>query len=62
VTDGTRCLSRELHTPCPHGFMQWHEWAEKKSKTHVQEKCDGCGLYVIWKPKKRAKPKTARSA
>jgi hypothetical protein len=48
----TRCLGREKHTPCPPGFMQWHEWAEKKSKTHVQVKCDGCGLYVIWKPKR----------
>jgi hypothetical protein len=33
----------------PEGYVQWHEWAEKKNKTHYQVKCDKCGLYAIWK-------------
>ena len=40
------------HTPCPSGYVEWHEWAEKKSKTHKQKRCAGCGLYSIWVKKK----------
>ena len=36
------------HTKCPSGYIQWHEWAEKKSKTHKQIKCTCCGLYLVW--------------
>lgn len=49
------CLA---HTPSPDGYLAWHEWAEKKSKTHRQIKCEGCGLYKIWVPIKRRKPAT----
>jgi hypothetical protein len=35
----------------PSGYIAWHEWAERKAKTHRQERCPGCGLFVIWKPK-----------
>lgn len=45
----TRCR----HTPCPEGYVPWHEWAEQKSKTHKQERCPSCGLWAIWKPRKR---------
>ncbi len=41
----------ELHTPAPIGYLQWHEWAERKSKTHRQERCPECGFLSIWKPK-----------
>lgn len=37
------------HTPSPNGYIQWHEWAEKMEKTHVQERCPICGLWAIWK-------------
>lgn len=43
------------HTPAPVGYLAWHAWAEKKSRTHVQERCPGCGLWMIWRPKKRRK-------
>lgn len=43
------------HTPAPKGYLQWHAWAEKKAKTHVQEKCPYCGLWAIWKPKRKVK-------
>ena len=36
------------HTYGPDNYAAWHEWAEKKSKTHDQSKCDECGLYAIW--------------
>ncbi len=32
----------------PAGYVEWHEWAEEKAKTHDQSKCDACGLYAIW--------------
>jgi hypothetical protein len=47
------CPHFEDHTPCPDGYIQWHAWAEKMSKTHRQVKCGGCGRYSIWVPRKR---------
>ena len=40
----------ELHTPAPRGYLQWHQWADHKSKTHKQERCPECGLWAIWVP------------
>lgn len=40
------------HTECPTGYMAWHDWAEKKTETHYQVRCPGCGLYAIWKKKR----------
>lgn len=34
----------------PDGYNAWHDWAQRMGKTHTQLKCDGCGLYAIWKP------------
>ena len=48
------CPNFENHTPCPEGYIQWHAWAERKSKAHKQVLCDGCNLYVIWVPKRKA--------
>lgn len=39
------------HTKCPEGYIQWHNWAEKKSIRHYQVKCPCCGLFAIWKRK-----------
>ena len=45
------CPYFEDHTPDPPGYIKWHEWAAKMSKTHKQRKCSGCGLYAIWEPR-----------
>lgn len=36
------------HTPCPVGYLGWHDWAQKKAKTHKQVKCEHCELFAIW--------------
>lgn len=36
------------HTSCPEGYVNWHLWAEKKARTHVQIQCSACGLWAIW--------------
>ncbi len=36
------------HEKQPEGYIAWHEWAEKKAKTHRQIKCKHCGKFVIW--------------
>jgi len=46
------CPEKHKHTQCPKGYIQWHEWAEKKSKRHFQVLCNGCGRLTIWKRKK----------
>lgn len=45
------CPQAEIHTPCPPGYIAWHEWAGMMSKTHRQQRCRGCGLYAVWVPK-----------
>lgn len=47
-----RCVR---HTPQPVGYLAWHEWAERKARTHRQERCPGCGLWKIWRPIPREK-------
>lgn len=48
------CPDRRKHTPCPAGYVEWHDWAERKEKTHKQVACPTCGLYVIWKKRRAA--------
>ncbi len=42
------CPNRKAHTKDPKGYIQWHEWADEKRKTHRQIRCEGCGRYSIW--------------
>lgn len=51
----TKCSD---HTPCPKGYLAWHEWAAEMKKTHAVEHCCECGLYMIWRPKPDALLKT----
>lgn len=47
---------QDNHSPLrgePQGYVAWHEWAERKCKTHVQEKCADCGRWAIWRPRRR---------
>lgn len=41
------------HTKCPTGYLTWHEWADKKAKTHKQKRCPVCHLWKIWVPKRK---------
>ena len=45
------CPQVHLHSPQPEGYLQWHDWADKMRKTHVQKQCPGCGLWAIVVPK-----------
>lgn len=47
------CPNRADHAEEPSGYLQWHEWAKRMSKTHKQSRCPGCGLWKIWTPKTR---------
>lgn len=48
------CPDAKKHTSHPVGYVAHEEWADKKMKTHKQERCPTCGFWVIWKPKKKA--------
>lgn len=39
------------HVEGPDNYSAWHEWAKRHAKTHVQSRCDECGLWAIWTPK-----------
>lgn len=46
-----RCPQERRHTKGePEGYLQRAEWMDRKSKTHYQIKCPGCGLFKIWVP------------
>jgi hypothetical protein len=47
----SECPLADMHTPAPVGYRNWHDWAERMSKTHKQAMCKGCRRYVIWIPK-----------
>ena len=42
-------MSSCKHTPCPAGFVEWYEWAEKKALTHDRLKCPSCGAWAVWR-------------
>lgn len=48
MTTENDCPNKENHTPCPSGYLQWHDWAQKKSRRHKQIRCPDCGLFTIW--------------
>jgi len=45
------CPQHERHTYGPDGYNAWHDWAQRRSRTHTQHQCDGCGYWLIWMPK-----------
>lgn len=47
------CPNQSAHTDCPEGYLDWHSWAERMSKTHRQVRCPDCGLFSIWEPKQK---------
>lgn len=51
--DPAKCPNLLDHTPAPTGYLEWHEWARLKSKTHKQIRCRGCGRFQIWIPRER---------
>lgn len=44
-----------MHTEHPTGYVAYHDWAEKKAKTHTQMVCPACGLWAIWVANKESK-------
>lgn len=56
VKSADDCPDRAKHTSDPPGYLQWHAWAEKKAKTHVQIQCPTCGFWAIWKRKPKPTP------
>jgi hypothetical protein len=53
VAKSVECPNAAEHTPAAAGYLEWHEWAEQKAKTHRQIRCKGCGLFAIWVPKRK---------
>ncbi len=47
------CPHQAAHTPAPSAYLDWHDWARRMEKTHRQVMCNGCGRYLIWRPKSK---------
>ena len=46
-------MSKCKHTEQPTAYLAWHQWAQKMRRTHRQTRCPGCGLFYLWKPKRK---------
>lgn len=54
------CSQSKLHAKdAPEGYLAWHEWAEKKAKTHDQSQCPGCGRWKVWTKRSRVSQERA---
>ena len=43
------CPHADRHTPCPPGYLRWHDWAAWMNyRKFRQSRCPDCGLYNIW--------------
>lgn len=45
------CPAAARHTREPSGYLEWHEWAATKARTHRQIRCPRCGRYAVWIPR-----------
>ena len=46
------CRDASKHTDkSDAGYVNWHAWSARKSKTHTQHRCQTCGFWVMWKRK-----------
>lgn len=54
IDDETKSPAKRAKFPAcrppkePQGYLAWHEWAERKSKTHKQVRCREHGLFHNW--------------
>lgn len=46
----------------PDSYVAWSEWAEKKSRTHVQIQCPGCQRWTVWVSKRSREGQAAMAA
>ena len=45
------CPDRDKHTPCPTGYLSWHDWASAMSRAgSKQRRCPTCKGFRIWTP------------
>ena len=58
--DSRASLPECKHTPCPSDYVAWHDWAERKAKTHTQHRCPTCGRFAVWKRARADSPPTVR--
>ena len=54
MSGSTPCPNVRKHTKAPTDYIAWHEWAEKKAKTHDQAPCPECGRLAVWVKRKKA--------
>lgn len=50
------CPNAANHTPCPGGYIAWHDWAYRKGRRHYPIKCPACRRFSIWKRRAKNQP------
>jgi hypothetical protein len=56
------CPQADQHTPAPASYTGYHHWSARMSRTHMQTRCPGCGLYEVWIPKVARPARTPEAA
>lgn len=54
AVEPSNCPEVSQHEPMPAGYVDRAGWAMEKAKTHRQVRCSGCGLFMVWRPRKAA--------
>lgn len=52
------CSNRQAHRLPEGGYVNHAAWAEEMRETHKQQKCEGCGYWIIWTARTDPYPKT----
>lgn len=53
MTEPDACSGHaEWDAVAPREYEAWARWADDMARTHIQRRCDGCGLWKIWEPRK----------
>ncbi len=45
---GPDCPNADQHTPQPSGYIAASSWADEMMKSHDQQRCAGCGRWLVW--------------
>lgn len=48
---GAACPEHARHTTVLSAGEPWEAWAARMERTHVQERCPGCGVDTVWVPR-----------
>jgi hypothetical protein len=60
-TEVMACPREAEHRYGPVGYCDWHDWADRRRKTHNTKMCE-CGFYLLLEPKPVREPRAMKQS